>query len=63
MRRRSGFIRKTLILIALALLFTQMFLSGSHYLQSREMRDIVQMAIVVMTAWGIVTLFANRLDR
>jgi hypothetical protein len=63
MRRKSGFIRKAIILIALGWLFAHVLVSNGHVVRSQEMRGIAQVAIVVMTAWGIVTLLANRQGR
>ncbi len=63
MRRKSGFIRKALILIGLCWLLTTFFLSNGQYIQNVEMRTFAQTAIAVMTGWGIITLLANRIGR
>ncbi len=63
MRRKSGFIRKALILMGLCILFTQIFLSTGQYIRNSEMRDFAELALVVMTVWGIITLLANRVGR
>lgn len=58
---KSGFIRKAIIIAALTWAWVHFFFSDGQYIQSPNLRRFGQIAIVIMSVWGIITLLAHRL--
>ena len=58
--RKSGFIRKALIMLGLAWLWFHFFLSGSQFIQSGHLRRVARVAVVAIAVWGVLALLSHR---
>lgn len=59
--KKSGLLRRVVILIAFAIAFDQFVLSGSQYIAEAEPREFLKLFLWGATAFGIVTVLAQHL--
>lgn len=58
--RKSGVVRRAVILIAFAWAFSHFVLNGSQFNWSPKVREWLQWVLYGSVAFGVVTLFADR---
>lgn len=60
---KSGFIRKSLLLLGFLWLYHELFVARSPVISDPDLKRLASWALMGMTGWAILTLFLNRLQR
>lgn len=63
MKKTSGVLRRVVILAAFACGYDHFFINGSLYPWSPTIRDLLTWLLYAAVAWGIITLFADRIGQ
>lgn len=58
---KSGFLRRSILICGIAYLFLYCFLSDNSTIGDAHILNFAGVMIVVIAAWGIITLLAKRL--
>lgn len=63
MKKTSGVLRRVVILAAFAWAYDHFVINGSLYTWSPTIRDLLTWLLYAAVAWGIITLFADRVGQ
>ena len=58
--RKSGVLRRVVILILFACFYSHFVLDSSHFMWTDETRQWLHLLLYAAIAWGIITLFGDR---
>ena len=61
--KTKGFIRKTLILVGVFIVYNTLFVEHNGVIHDPAMKRFTTWALLAMTVWAIATLFVNRLQK